>query len=394
MALQMAELGVLLNHSQLLGALAGRYGFEFLPFYSEAAKMEGADVVFFSPQSIIGKEQILFGFKWSPKLQCYQHGVFAIPSVIHNRAFLSESDRIQISTLTASEQTILFNRTLRFDKWNVHQLLMQDAGTAVYLPATAPLTSVQQIKDWLTRHQTVYLKPRNSSLGLGILRVSESGHNLQIARTVKGSSHSFQISKHKLRNLFTKINSRPYLIQEGLPLMKISGKPVDFRVSVQKNSKGKWTVSGIVAKVGKKDSHATNLAVGGVALAARDVLGQVFGRDKALYIYEELGKSALQLAGQLDSLDMWVADLGLDLAVTDEAEIKFIEVNARDLRITFRDANEEKMWRTTFYNPIRYGLHLLANKEEGDGASIIWANTDDKAGNYIDRQGNTPKGTL
>jgi len=67
---------------------------------------------------------------------------------------------------------------------------------------------------------------------------------------------------------------------------------------------------------------------------------------------------AIRVAAQLEKHDPTCADLGLDLAVDEDGHIWFIEVNGRDLRITFRHAGELNTWHNSFRRPMEYAAFL------------------------------------
>ncbi|MFC4768596.1 YheC/YheD family protein [Effusibacillus consociatus] len=364
--MQKADLGVLVDDSQLNHALAGRHGFEYLPFYTIAAEQAGANVVFFSPRMLPARNGKINAFTWDRTRKSYQLGEYEIPPAIHNRIIFSKSNAKRVRALFGSYPTILYNGITRFDKWEVHQHLSKNPDTSQYLPVTAQFSSPHQMHKWLEQYENIYLKPCSGSLGLGVMRLRQAVHEYEISRTENRCSCHYRVSENRLPEIQKRMMKRPYLIQEGIPLLAILEQPVDFRVSAQKGAAGQWEITGIVAKVGSAGAHATNLAVGGRAVDAQEVLAKVFDPDMAQFLYAELGKCALQIAGEMESMGPHISDLGLDLAITQEGTIKFIEANGRDLRITFRNAQRRKMWRHTFTNPILYGLYLLGKKEGSD----------------------------
>lgn len=358
-----ADMGVLLNHSQLVRALENRYGFEYLPYYAKAAEKADVTVIFFSEYSFLKKADFLYAFQWDPDAQTFRANLYSPPSVIHNRALLPKSKMNQIHSILNREETIVHNGLMRFDKYKVYQLLSSNPLTATYLPKTEELKSNEQIKKWLNQFETVYLKPRSGSLGMGVIRFRQLGRDVEISRTRKGHSCHERIPSDKISRIRYQVQQAPYIIQEGICLIKIEGKPIDFRISVQKGATGDWSISGIVAKMGTYDAHVTNLAAGGTAVAAREVLDTVYGYSKAKPLYKNLQEAALMIAHQLEGIGPNISDLGLDVTLTRDGMVKFIEANGRDLRITFRDADQIKMWKNTFQNPILYSAHLLKQQK-------------------------------
>ncbi|GAX92002.1 YheC/YheD family protein [Effusibacillus lacus] len=375
---QKADLGVLLDESQLKAALQESYGFEYLPFYVRTAKRAGVNVIFFTLPPSPLKTGRIRAYAWNSSTKSYQADTYTIPSVIHNRLIVSKANLRKIRGLLP-KHAILYNGLTRFDKWEVHRLLSQNPDTLQYLPITEVFRSQKQVSHWLQQYDNVYLKPCNGSLGMGVIRLRQETDQLEVSHSNKGSSLHFEIPMDGFGGLQKSIRRRPYLIQEGISLLQISEQPVDFRVSVQKGAAGEWTVSGVVGKVGVPGAHATNLAVGGKAISATEILTTAFEKQKADQIYADMKEAALKIAKQLETIGPFMADFGLDLAVTMDGTIKFIEANGRDLRITFRDAKKPQMWRRTFQNPILYGVYLLGSNHAEQGSETAGTEKQDSS---------------
>ena len=54
-----------------------------------------------------------------------------------------------------------------------------------------------------------------------------------------------------------------YLVQQGIRLIRYKGRPVDFRVHMNKDRNGKWKVVGIGAKAAGSGSITTHVRTGG-----------------------------------------------------------------------------------------------------------------------------------
>ena len=149
---------------------------------------------------------------------------------------------------------------------------------------------------------------------------------------------------------------RGYLVQQGISLMTYKGNPADFRVSVQKDGLGKWKCTGVVGRVAKKGAVVTNLHCGGTSLKASELF-QSWDWNEA-EMEKKMSGLGIMIAKTLDQSLPHIADLGLDIALDEQQRPWLIEVNFRDLRITFRDAGEEGKWRATFATPIHYASFL------------------------------------
>src|SRR5699024_10156860 len=63
-----------------------------------------------------------------------------------------------------------------------------------------------------------------------------------------------------------RISKFPYLVQQGLRLVRINGNPLDFRSLAQKDRTGNWIVTSIVGRIGQEQSIVSNLARGGTIM--------------------------------------------------------------------------------------------------------------------------------
>lgn len=356
------ELGVLLEPKQLHMALAGNYGFEYLPFYAAAAVRLGHRVVFFT-DTAVALNGTVEAYELDSATEELRRGVYELPKVIHNRVLWHHGEEANVFQAVRLTEAHLFNQVTRFDKWEVQRVLNDSPTVKEYLLHASLLASEDQVQNWLRTYNEVYVKPCSGSLGIGVMRLTlqrDDFTGLRRRGTLQVQSTSANDWKiRRLQRVLQNTASRPYLIQEGAKLLRFNNQLVDFRVTVQKGADGCWTTTGIVAKVGAKGTHLTNLARGGTAVHARKVLQPTFGRNDSEIVYDQLAAAGLVIAQRLETLDPAVADIGLDLAVTQEGAVKFIEANGRDLRITFRNAGEHKMWRHTHQNPMGYGHYLL-----------------------------------
>src|SRR5690606_12499844 len=117
--------------------------------------------------------------------------------------------------------------------------------------------------------------------------------------------------------------SRRYEIQQGLSLLTCKGRPVDFRALVQKNNKGKWSITSIVGRIAGPNHFVSNLARGGSLNSVRDVLIQSkLPPNEIKRVQTKLRTLALQLAEGIDQhIAHHFGELGIDLAVETSGKV-------------------------------------------------------------------------
>ncbi|GJM74708.1 hypothetical protein HMSSN036_69240 [Paenibacillus macerans] len=74
---------------------------------------------------------------------------------------------------------------------------------------------------------------------------------------------------------------RKYIIQQGIHLATISGRPIDYRVKVVK-SNGTWVYRAMVGRLARPGLFVTNLCKGGTMLSAHAGLVRSLGRKASI----------------------------------------------------------------------------------------------------------------
>lgn len=349
------DVGILFSSANLSACLSGRASFESMHLYEKFARQYHLRPVFFSLPQIRFYDFTVDGY--IKEGNRYVHKRLPLPTVIHNRTRISPAHDHPLDRLRRLPYTKVFNGTNYFNKWRVFQRLKQCEELIPHLPDTHPLQPVA-VCQLLERHPSLYLKPFAKSLGRGILRCTRlSEDEVQISFQKKGAVYQRTLNQVDALPLIQHMCNKRYVVQQAIPLVHREMRPVDFRVSVQKGGEGAWGVTGIVAKMGVDRAIVTNVAAGGTCTSARPLLEELFPKTHQKII-ARMKSVSLLVARQLEKADPACADLGLDLAVDQSGHVWFIEVNGRDLRITFRHAGEYAMWQRTFKRPIAYASYL------------------------------------
>lgn len=250
--------------------------------------------------------------------------------------------------------TLIINEHNVVSKLDVHRILSKNNTLLPHLPVTKSVTHYS-LKKLLKQYNSLFLKPSTSSVGKGIIRIRKKSTGTVAEINVLGRTKEKKVSIHQIVKMVRK-QRKDYLVQQGIRLMTYEEKLIDFRVSVQKDGNGNWQYTGMVGRMATEGAVVTNIHCGGKALTASEVFMN-WGLNGA-EIEKEIANLGIRIAETLEKKLPLVADIGLDIALDDKQHPWLIEVNFRDLRITFRDAGEEEKWRATFENPINYAAYL------------------------------------
>ena len=344
-------IGMLYHRAMLLRLMHGKRSFEQPAFYLQAAREIGKSVVFFSLPDIDWRKGTVSGWSGVSQIRIKM----PIPPVIINRTRTNRQAVRQRIDRLKSMGKIIFNEHNVFSKLEVHHILSQNARLLPHLPATDPLTP-QSIRNLLEHNGVLYLKPCTASIGNGIIRISRINNETFAEINRVGHTRRTKADIRQIVKMARK-RSRHYLVQQGIRLKTFQNKPVDFRVSMQKDGAGRWQYNGAVGKLGKKQgSIVTNLHCGGTSIKASELFHHWGWNGSRME--RKFAKLGLRIARTLERELPHVADLGLDIALDDHQHPWFIEANFRDLRITFRNAGEMEKWRITFTTPVQYAAFL------------------------------------
>lgn len=221
-------------------------------------------------------------------------------------------------------------------KWLKTIVLYSNEQLSRYIPET---------KRWqpdiffhmLSRYHTVFLKPDKGGGGFGIISVEALDDRAYEVRY--GTTRQTIHDKQTLLALLKRRTSpnRRYLIQRGIPLATVGGRPFDIRIIVQRPNND-WRVMGMAAKVAAKEKIVTNRSSGGIALTVNEALRHSFHWDKKrIYAAEQLLTwIALETAHTLTKRFPRLRILGLDVGIDRYGHPWIFEVNTRPQFQLFR----------------------------------------------------------
>lgn len=300
-----------------------------------ACQLQGAWVCFFTPDHIQDLHNVR---AWIHSNGSWQRMTMPIPDIINNRLTsrkLENKPSVQhfMKEVKSRYQSVVFNEKF-LDKTEVFEALRPHPEFAKYLPESYSLRSFSTLKNMCSRYTTVFLKPARGSLGKGIIRITRMpDHSYQaLYTTLNGTKRQHFSSLVKVySSLSGKLKSNHYQIQQGLPLIVHSKRPVDFRALVQKNASGKWTITSIVARIASNQHFVSNLARGGSLSTVREAVQRSnLPTTVKSDVSARLKRAALDIAQGIDAhIPAHFGELGIDLAVDNSGKVWLLEVNSK-----------------------------------------------------------------
>jgi len=355
-----------------LGILTWRKGpyVEEKTYFTHLAKEAqkwNTEVILFSPNDVLnaGKIRALYyepGKGWIDKICPPPHVVYDRFRNMQQAAFK------QFIRFREQSKWIFLNSRLAH-KWNLYRFMQQNQQIQRWLPETLFLENPKDALGLLKKYHSIYLKPVNGTGGKGILSISKQSNGpLQVLgrnnqrKKVKAVFNSIPSLVSFIKNW---TGDAKYIAQQGLELEWDHGLVTDFRLLVQKDGSGQWTVTGLGGKIGGKNSATSNLHGGGKAIPPEVFLRRYFPEEKRNLLYEECNKLGLVVAEYLEEKFGRLLELGIDLGIDKEGKVWIIEVNNKPGRDIFKQMGDTDTYLKAVRRPIEYARYIYEGNRDG-----------------------------
>jgi glutathione synthase/RimK-type ligase-like ATP-grasp enzyme len=256
------------------------------------------------------------------------------PSVIHNRIHsrsLEKSEEFKQLISFLDKNKIPFFNARYLNKFEVFQSFIDSNYLKPYVPHTEQFFSEEQLQNFIQKYSSVFIKPIHGSKGRNILKVTAENNQILLQnsqdskeeRVFQSVSQLFQLIKPMLKR-------KAFIIQEGLSLLMIDERLVDFRYLCHKNQYNKWEVTSTTARIGHPSQFVSNIAQGGEMQKIDEFLGHYLPRKEKIHLKKLLSELALECCKWIDSnFEGLFCELGIDLALDKQFNPWVIELNSK-----------------------------------------------------------------
>lgn len=264
----------------------------------------------------------------------WNKSILPFPQVIHNRLHKRTNEKRQMFQQFANqlqEWNIPYFNDHFLDKWTVYTQLYESEHIRPYLPETA-LFSKELLKEWVDKYSTLFLKPINGSQGKQIFKVvkSSEGFALSYSSIQQEVSTTYRNFTDLYKRLASHTKKKRYIVQQGLELFNLDGRPVDFRYLCHRGENNRWRVTSSTARASKAGHFVSNLAQGGEMLSVTKILRTQYEKDELIHLRRHLKELALEVANEIGIVtDGIYGELGIDLAIDQSGRPWIIEVNTK-----------------------------------------------------------------
>jgi len=356
--------GILVSENKLRKLLAGKVD-PVYRWYARVLQQNKGLAVFFSPNRILWIKDKVVGVVRVPgnKQEAWIEESLPIPSVIYDRCFgnhnRSKSQIIREKCALHSPTIKVINALVKLGKRRVYTLYGQIPRFQKYLPRWDILRR-DNIDILLEQFPVAYVKPDRLSKGKGVTKVSRTpgGFLVEQNRESKNYRHLCSSPSDVLQDLEPYISDYGFMvIQEAIPLMTFQGHPFDFRLLLQKDKSGRWKKTGVAARISGEGSIISSPRSGG-AVSTYDKVMAHLSEIERLDIASSMLNLALDLAKTIDDLIGPFVELGFDLGVDINCQVKLIEVNGIPLKVSIERLKDRKITRSAHEHPIGYAIYL------------------------------------
>ncbi len=211
-------------------------------------------------------------------------------------------------------------------KWAKTAALLSHGDIAPHIPPTKRFTS-SQLKRMLNEHGMVVVKPIVGAGGHGVIKVekhSGGGYSFTYYAQVRrfGSFAALVSALHKRRK------GRAYLIQKGIELATVGGRPIDYRVKYVKTQRG-WVYRSMVGRIAKPGLFVTNLCRGGSMVKAAEGIRRSFSEEHIAAKKGKMRELTVLSTSVLEARFPGIGQLGFDYGIDKQGKIWIFEVNTR-----------------------------------------------------------------
>lgn len=324
--------------------------------FAAVAKAEGVDFFYFTPRRVNFESRtiqakVLEDGQW-------QERTVPFPDVIYNAG---SPEKLAVSKVIINKlkKEIPFTTHSIGNKWSISRRLLEAGDFAHFLIPTTIVGTVADFFKATTEGATFVLKPVDGRKGKGIYFITKEQNGYAVQKDTDVTRYTKQQLEPFLQ---ARLAEEAYIVQPYIRSRLASGQVFDFRVHVQKNGTGDWTILTVYPRVAPTGSSIPNINNGGYTNYLEPFLAHHFP-EKAFDIQRTLEQFGLALARHLDDIQMKkfgevIDEIGIDVGMDARGKLWIYEVN----------------WRPgcppTFYleldvvrNTIGYAVYLANNQE-------------------------------
>lgn len=214
-------------------------------------------------------------------------------------------------------------------KLRVCNYLLTETGLSRFVPRTLAFNR-PNLEMMANSYSSVYVKPDVGSLGIGVCKVKRIGSGYEL-KAIEGKRQwtAHLKSAAELHDRIVKLKRGKMIVQQGIALDRVKGRPYDIRAMVQRKPGGSWECTGFMVKLGAANKIVTNYYQGGDIITLRDLHKRMgLSAEEQSRRERQLTSSALRIAKILSSKRSGMQEMGIDFAYDRSGGLWVLEVNS------------------------------------------------------------------
>jgi hypothetical protein len=220
--------------------------------------------------------------------------------------------------------------------------LLTDLQIRNFIPDTRPFSPLNLAR-MLSLYPEVYVKPDEGGGGARVASINQQDSRFVVH--YRTNKTTYQTQEQVISFLQRLARGDLLLLQRGIAVLQIDGKPFDVRVCVQKPGH-EWLVTGLIAKVAAPGKIVTNRCSGGKPLALEKALHKagISGENKT-DVRQNLAVLAGRAALVLETKYPALRELGLDVGLDRNLHPWIFEVNTQPRYKSFLHLPDPEIYR-------------------------------------------------
>ncbi|MBP1964415.1 YheC/YheD family protein [Paenibacillus aceris] len=210
-------------------------------------------------------------------------------------------------------------------KWSKFAVLLQHSGVAKHIPAMRRY-SAENLAAMLRQFQFVVAKPIVGTGGSRVMKIQKAGNSYMLHSA--GTRTMYRNWNELLQAINRISQKRPLMIQQGIHLATIDGRPVDYRVKLAKVGR-KWEIRAVVGRLARPGLFVTNLCQGGTQLRGRYAVGWTFPAAQVKSKIDTMVGVSRTCTMLLEAKYPGIGMLGYDFGIDKLGSVWIFEVNTK-----------------------------------------------------------------
>ncbi|MEK0313365.1 YheC/YheD family endospore coat-associated protein [Cohnella sp. 56] len=281
---------------------------------------------------------------------------FPFPDTVYNRIHNASPDLL-LRLEANMGGGICFNRINFFDKWTLYDWLKPTTlGPSI---PDSRLYSHSALQEMLARHRLLYLKPCYGARGNGVYRVERTERDeVRIGEHHLSPRYIGQSLEEGGAMIARLLESKRYLIQQGIPTSTVDGRYFDIRSLLQKDGNGEWKVSTLASRIAYPDCFNTSVCED--VCDAAELLSRSFAPQLSERLLRELHDSGIRAAAEVEARVGPLGEMSVDFLLDPQQQLWMIELNGKPDKVLYKLLEDEALGRRIYRRPMAYAQYLAA----------------------------------